>query len=128
MPTTRKQKSNTRESREADMLSDIENLEIMLGSNRLQREESEFSNSVRGPESPSYNGLVTHDVNSHSNFREDEIRGYAGNCQNSREVDSSSEINRLSGELKQRVTQEMNDFLCNVSSQIQRAINDAISE
>ena len=42
MPTTRKPKSMARKSREAHMLSDIENLDIMLGSNRLEREESEL--------------------------------------------------------------------------------------
>ena len=31
MPTTRKQKSKARKSREADMLSDFENLNILLG-------------------------------------------------------------------------------------------------
>ena len=56
------------------MLSDIENLDIMLGSNHLEREESETSNSVHRPESPNYTALVNHDVNSHSNFKEDEIR------------------------------------------------------
>ena len=94
MPTTRKHKSEARKSRQADMLSDIENLDIMLGCNRLGREESEISSSVRTPEISCYNALVNHDVNSHSNSREEEIRGYAGNTQNSREADSSSEINR----------------------------------
>ena len=126
MPTTRKQQNKARKSREADMLSDIENLDILLGSIRLEREESEFSNSVRRPGSPSYNALVNHDVNSHSKSREDEIGGYAG--QNSREVDSSSEIHRLSGELNQRITQEMNDLMSSVSSQIQRAISEASNE
>ena len=57
MPTTRKQKSKARKSREADILSDIENLEKMLGSNHLERIESEINNSLRRPESPSYNAL-----------------------------------------------------------------------
>ena len=102
MPTTRKQKTRARKSREADMLSDSENLDIMLSSNRLEREESEF--------------------------REDEIRCYAGNGRNSRDVDSCSEINKLSGELNQRITQEMNDLMSSVSSEIQRAISEAINE
>ena len=76
-------------------------------------------------ESPSYNALVSHDVNSHSTFREDEVRGYAGNGQNSRDADSSSEISRLSGELNQGISQEMNNIMCSVSTQIQRAINEA---
>ena len=52
------------------MFSDIENLDIMLVKNNLEREESELSNSVRRRESPSYNALVNHDVNSYSNSRE----------------------------------------------------------
>ena len=71
---------------------------------------------------------MNHDVNSHSNSRKDEIRVYAGNSQNSREVDSSSEIIRLSGELNQRITQERNDLMSSVSSQIERAISEAINE
>ena len=91
MPSTRKQKKKAGKSREAYMLSDIENLEILLRSNRLEREENEFSNSVRRPESPSYNAFVNYDTNSHSNSREDKIKGYLGNRQKSREADSSSE-------------------------------------
>ena len=128
MPTTRKQKGKARKSREADMFSHIETLDIMLGINHLEREESDISNSVRRPESPSYNALASHDVNSHTNSRKYEIRGYAGICPNSREVDSSSDNNRLSGELNQRITQEMNDLMSSVSSRIQRAISEAINE
>ena len=43
MPTTRKQKKAGK-SREQEMLSYIENLDIMLGGNSLEREESESSN------------------------------------------------------------------------------------
>ena len=63
MPTTRKQRSKSRKSREAEMLSDVENLVIMFCSNHLEREESELSNSVRRPECPSYNALVNYDGN-----------------------------------------------------------------
>ena len=52
MPTTRKQKK-ARKSREAEMLPDIEDLDIMLEGNHLEREESENSNSGRRPDSPS---------------------------------------------------------------------------
>ena len=128
MPTTGKQKSKARKSKESDIISDIKNLGILLGSNRLEREESEFSNSIGRPESPSYNALVNHDVNSHSNSREDKIKDYAGNGQNSREVDSSSELNTLSGELNQRIIHHKNDSMSSVSSQIQRNINEAKNE
>ena len=102
------------------MLSDLENMDIMLGSNHFRREASEFGNSARRPESLSYDALVDHNTNSHSNVGENEIRRFAGNDHDSREVDSSSEINRLSGVLNQRITQRMNDLMNSVSSQIQR--------
>ena len=38
MPTTGKQKSKARKSREAHMLSDIENMDQMLGTNHFERE------------------------------------------------------------------------------------------
>ena len=57
MPTTRKQKS-ARKSREVDMLSDIENLNVMLGGNHPERDKSERSNYGRRPESPSYDTLL----------------------------------------------------------------------
>ena len=110
------------------MLSDTENLDIMLGRNNPENEVSDFGNSVRRPERSSYNTLVNHDANSHSNFREDEIRGYAGNDRNSGKVDSSSEINRLSGELNERIAQALSDLLSSVSSQTQGATNEAINE
>ena len=81
MPTTRKQKKS-RKSRGKGMLSDIEDRDIMLGGDNPERAQSEFSNSVRRPESPSHTTLVNNDVNSHSNSREDEVRGYARNGRN----------------------------------------------
>ena len=48
MPSTRKQKAKVRRSREQDMLSDIENVDIMLGGPNLNSLESEVSNSLNG--------------------------------------------------------------------------------
>ena len=53
MPTTKKQEK-ARKSREAEMLSDIENLDIMLGGNHFDRNvrnESVNSNQACRPES-----------------------------------------------------------------------------
>ena len=105
MPTTRKQKSKARKSEEAEMLSDLENIDIRLGRNHIQRQDNEFGNLARRPESPTYDVLVYHNNNSHSNSGENEIRRLTGNGHNSGEIDSSGEINRLSGELNRRITQ-----------------------
>ena len=59
------------------------------------REDIEFGNSARRPKSPSYDALVDHK----SIAGENEIRIFAGKSLESREIDSSIKINRLSGEL-----------------------------
>ena len=84
------------------MLSDIENLDIMLWGNNLEREreESESGNFGRKPDSPCYNTAVNQNTNSHYNSREVEMRTCALNGQSLRKTDSSNEFNRLSGELK----------------------------
>ena len=129
MPTTRKQKK-ARKSREAEMLSDIENLDIMLGGNhfdRNERNESVNSNQAGRPESlfgdefgdenenefpnPGNNGPSPNTELGHNSIRE---------C-------SSVEINRLSSELNSRISREMDEMMNSVSVQIQRAINEAIS-
>ena len=56
------------------------------------------------------------------------MRTYVQNGQSSRETDSGSEFSKLSGELNQRITEEMSDFMSTVSSQIQKARNEAISD
>ena len=66
MPTTRKQKK-TRNSRGVEMLSDIKNLDIMLGGNHLERGESEFSDSIRRPDRPNYNALEDNEEDSYLN-------------------------------------------------------------
>ena len=100
----------------------------MIASDQYEREDSEFGNSVKMSDSPSYDSLINHNSNSHSNSAKKEIRRNAGNCQNTTEVDSGSELNRLSGELNQRITQEMNGFMNSFSLQILRGINEAINE
>ena len=109
------------------MLSDIENLDIMLGGNNIERLESESSNFGRRPDSPCYDTPVNQNSNCHSNSREAEIRICAQNGLSLRETDSNSEFSRLSGELNQRITQKMGVFMTTGSSKIQRAINEAIS-
>ena len=58
MSTTRKQ-IKARKSRGAEMLSDIENLDIMLGGNHLEREGIEYRDSNRKPGCHSYNTQKT---------------------------------------------------------------------
>ena len=129
MPTTRKQKK-TRKSRGLEVLSDIENLDIMLGGdhyNGTERERSLESNSVRRRESITSNNLDNEGESLFSNCRNDEPRTSADFGQNSAEANSLAEINRLSTELNSRISREMDEMMSNVDTLIQRAINEAIS-
>ena len=129
MPTTRKQRK-ARKSRGLEILSDIENLDILLGGNQYneaERERSLDSNSVRRRESIMSNNLDNEGESLFSNCRNDEPRIRAGLDQNSAEANSLAEINKLSSELNSRISREMDEMMNNVGTQIQRAINEAIN-
>ena len=129
MPTTRKQRK-ARKSRGLEILSDIENLDILLGGNQYneaERERSLDSNSVRRRESIMSNNLDNEGESLFSNCRNDEPRTRAGLDQNSAEANSLAEINKLSSELNSRISREMDEMMNNVGTQIQRAINEAIN-
>ena len=127
MPTTRKQKK-ARKSRGLEMLSDIENLDIMLGENhfdRSERNESVNSNQAGRPES-----LFGDELENENEFPNSRNNGPSPNTElghNSIRECSSVEINRLSSELNSRISREMDEMMNSVSVQIQRAINEAIS-
>ena len=125
MPTTREQKK-ARTSRGLEIMSDIENLDVMLGGNHFDREECEDSILARRPKSASCNASVNEE-NSHLNSRENRSGNSANLGQNSPGVSSCVEFNRLSGELNLGISREMDEMMNSVSVQIQRAISDAIS-
>ena len=129
MPTTRKQKK-ARKSRGLEMLSDIENLDIMLGENHFNTREREGSlnrNLPRRSRSFASNESENEDGNIGRNKRNINSRSNTDCDRNSVTGNSSAEINRLSSELKSRISREMDEMMNSVSVQIQRAISDAIS-
>ena len=97
MTTTRKQRK-ARKSRGAEMVSDIENLDIMLGGNHLEREESKYDNSSRRSKSPNFNTHENNGENQYHNSRENRSSNSAEYGHNSAGTDSSAEFNRLSDE------------------------------
>ena len=129
MPTTRKQKK-ARKSRGLEMLSDIENLDIMLGENHVNtggREGSLNSNLPRRSRSFASNESENEDGNIGRNQRNANSRTNTECDRNSVTGNSSAEINRLSSEFNSRISREMDEMMNSVSAQIQRAISDAIS-
>ena len=127
MPTTRKQKK-ARKSRGLEMLSDIENLDIMLGGNHFDtREEGSLnSNLPRRSRSFASNESENEDGNKGRSRGNIDSRMNAECDRNSVTGNSSAEINRLSSELNSRISREMDEMMNSVSGQIQRAISDAI--
>ena len=101
----------------------------MIGRDRFERDDREFGNSVRRPESPSYEALVDHNSNDHSNPRQKlgDLPG-TDRCLVNSETKYSNELNHLSLEINQRITQQMKRLMNSVNLQIQRAISEAINE
>ena len=129
MSTTRKQKK-ARKSRGLEMLSDIENLDIMFGENHFnsrEREGSLNSNLPGRPRSFASNESENEDGNMGETERNISSRTNTERDSNSITGNSSAEINRLSSELNSRNSRKMDEMMNSVSVQIQRAISDAIS-
>ena len=129
MPTTRKQKK-ARKSRGLEMLSDIENIDIMLGENHFnarEREGSLNSNLPRRSRSFVSNESENEDGNMGRNQRSANSKTNTECDRNSVTGNSSAEINRLSSEINSRISREMDEMMNSVSVQIQRAMSDAIS-
>ena len=112
------------------MLSDIENLDKMLVENLFnagERDDSWYSNMARRPESVVNNELENDEETIHVNARATNSGISAEFDRNSAPANSNAEINRLSSELNSRISREMDEMINSVNVQIQRAINDAIS-
>ena len=111
------------------MLSDIENLDIMLSENHFNtggRESSLNSNLPRRSRSFASNESENEDGNIGGNQRNANSRTNTECDRNSVTGNSSAEINRLSSELNSRISREMDEMMNSVSAQIERAISDAI--
>ena len=125
MPSTRSKKARERRSRESEILSDIENMDVMLGSgeynhierdidqmtgfsNIFNRDDNEEGHSMRGTSS-----------------QDNEIRNKPENRNNPH---LSGDLDMLSGEINLRISQEIKSLLNGMNSQIENAISSAISE
>ena len=121
MPTTRKQKK-TRKSRGLEMLSDIENIDIMLRENHFnarEREGSLNSNLPRRSRSFASNESENENGNVGRNQENDHFRTNTEYDRNSITANCSAEINELSGEMNSRISREMDEMMNSVSVQIQ---------
>ena len=120
MPSTRRQKAKARKSREMDMLSDIENMDVMLGNGSSNPIERELTDAI---EQSSVQGDVEsneHSGNQYTSF------AYENNLP--RQDDIRQSLETFSNEFNLRLSQEMDSMMSMMHGQINRAISNAIAE
>ena len=120
MPSTRRQKAKARKSREMDMLSDIENMDVMLGNGGSNPIERELTDAI---EQSSVQGDVEsneHLGNQYTSF------AYENNLP--RQDDIRQSLETFSNEFNLRLSQEMDSMMSMMHSQMNRAISNAIAE
>ena len=120
MPSTRSQKAKARKSREMDMMSDKDNLDVMLGSGNENPIEKELAGAI---EQSSVHG--DHDANE---YQRDNYRIFAQENDSLRQNEVRQSFENFKSEFNLRLSQEMDSMLSMVHSQINRAINTGISE
>ena len=120
MPSTRRQKAKARKSREMDMLSDIENMDVMLGNGSNKPIERELADAIE-------HSSVQGDVESNEHLG-NQYTSFA--CENtlSRQNDIRQSLETFSNEINLRLSQEMDPMMSMMHSQINRAISNAITE
>ena len=120
MPSTRRQKAKARKSREMDILSDIENMDVMLGNEDSNPIERDLADAI---EQSSMQGDIESSEqlgNQYTNFT------YENNLPRQSDVRQSFEM--FSNEFNLRLSQEMDSMMSMMHSQINRAISNAITE
>ena len=119
MPSTRKQKAREKRSRQSDVMSDIENLDVMLGS--YQRENNEFR---------SENNENTLDQRSNKREGQDRnVEDYQTFLNNNPSENSCLTIETsraISSEISSQMSRKFQELQTSLNSQILDVINTAI--
>ena len=120
MPSTRRQKAKARTSREMDMMSDIDNLDVMLGNRNENLIERELADAIEQSSVQGDYEANEYERDNYGNF----VQGNESLRQN--EVRQSFES--FTNEFNLRLSQEMDSMTSMVHNQINRAISTAVSE
>ena len=120
MPSTRRQKAKARKSREMDMMSDFENLDVMLGSENINPLERDLADAI---DQSSVHGDA--DTNA---YHGNEYRNYLHENDLLRQNEVRQSFETFSNEFNLRLSQEMDSMMSMMHSQINRAITAAIAE
>ena len=122
MPSTRKQKAKERRSRQLDMMSNVENVDIMLGSYSRDDEENDISkngvNLDSGSNRPQQSSnVIGEDFRSLLNTNSKE--------NNEITIETTRMINE---EISNQMSRKLNKIKNSLNIQIQDAISSAITE
>ena len=120
MPSTRCQKAKARRSREMDMLSDYDNLDVMLGSENNNPIERELAEAI--------DQSSTHGDAGPSMYHENGLRDYIHENESLRQNEVRQSFEAFSSEFNLRLSQEMDSMMSMMHNQINRAITTAIVE
>ena len=120
MPSTRKQKAKARKSREMDMMSDFENLDVMLGNSNNNPIERELAEAI--------DQSSTHGDGDTNAYQENEYRNYLHENDLLRQNEVRQSFETFSNEFNLRLSPEMDSMMSMMHSQINRAITTAIAE
>ena len=126
MPSTRKQKAKARKSREMDLMSDFENVDVMIGIeniNPIERQLSDMIGNV-GNEQDIESNLQTSRYETHEN----EFRHYPHENAKPRQDRVQETLEIFTSEFNMRLSQEIDSMMSLMYSQINRAISTAITE
>ena len=120
MPSTRKQKAKERRSRQLEMLSDVENVDIMLGSYSREDEDNNASES-------NLDSGSSRPQQSSNTLGEDFRSLFNANSRENSEV--TIETTRLiNEEISNQMSRKLNEIKDSLNNQIQDAISSAITE
>ena len=120
MPSTRRQKAKARKSREMDMMSDFENLDVMLGNSNNIPIERELAEAI--DQSSAHGDADTH------TYLENEYRDYQHENDVLRQNEIIHSFETFSNEFNLRLSQEMDSMMSMMHNQINRAVTTAINE
>ena len=120
MPSTRKQKAKARKSREMYMMSDFENLDVMLGNGNNNPIERELADAI---DQSSAHGDADTNV-----YQGSEYRDYLHENDLLRQNEVRQSYETFSNEFNLRLSQEMDSMMSMMHSQMNWAITAAIAE
>ena len=126
MPSTRKQKVKARKSREMDMMSDFENMDVMIGNENTNPIERELSNKIG-------NGVNDQDIESNPQSsryetHENELGHYAHENAIPRQDRVQQTLETFTSEFNKRLSQKMDSMMSLMHSKTNRAKSAAIIE